>query len=305
MAKIDIDDVTGVETTGHEWDGIKELNKPLPAWWVWVFWATIIWGIGYTVLYPAWPTLGDYYTKGIWNWSARQAALDDVKAGRDAHADQYKAITSMSLAELTQPNNKELFEFAAATGKVLFADNCAPCHQGNGKGTNGYPNLQDDDWLFGGTIEDINATIKHGVRSGTDEERSGGQTMPAKGVGGDLTDEQISQVAEYVLSLSGKSTDQAAAAAGQAVFNDAGGCTSCHGPDGKGSKGGGIPGAPDLTDQIWLYSAHKNSVTKAELEETIRNGRVGVMPAWAKRFEKDPSAIVRLTAYVYSLSAAR
>ena len=304
MAKTDYDDVTGVETTGHEWDGIKELNKPLPAWWVWVFWITIIWGIGYTVVYPAWPTLGDAYTQGIWEWSARKAALADVKAGRDEHAEQYKAITSMSLADLTQPDNKELFQFAAATGKVLFADNCAPCHQANGKGTNGYPNLQDDDWLFGGSIEDINSTIKHGVRSGTDDERSLGQVMPKRGLEGNLTDEQVSQVAEYVLSLSGKSTDQAAAASGQAIFNGDGGCSGCHGEDAKGAKGGnGIPGSPDLTDQIWLYSANKNNITKAEIEETIRLGRNGVMPSWEQRLEDDPSAIVRLTAYVYSLSA--
>jgi cytochrome c oxidase cbb3-type subunit 3 len=303
MAKTEFDDVTGVETTGHEWDGIKELNKPLPAWWVWVFWVTIIWGIGYTVVYPAWPTLGDAYTQGIWGWHARQAALDDVKAGRDAHADQYKAITSISLAELTQPNNKQLLEFAAATGKVLFADNCAPCHQTNGKGTNGYPNLQDDDWLYGGTIEDINNTIKNGIRSGAEDERSGGQVMPSKGISNNLTDAQISDVAEYVLSLSGQSTDQTAAARGQAIFVGDGGCSGCHGADAKGFKGGnGIPGSPDLTDHIWLYSAHKNSITKAEIEDTIRKGRKGVMPTWAKRFEKDPSALVRLTAYVYSLS---
>ncbi len=297
MANPDYDDVTGVQTTGREWDGIKELNKPLPAWWVWVFWATIIWAIGYTVVYPSWPTLGDYYVKGIWNWSARQAAMDDVQAGRDAHADQYKAMMSMPVTEL-KDKDPELFKFAAATGKQLFADNCAPCHQTNGKGTKGYPNLQDDDWLYGGTIEDINTTIKHGIRSGAEDERSGGQVMPKRGQNGDLTDEQINQVAEYVLSLSGKSTDQAAVASGQAIFNDAGQCAACHGPDAKGAKGGnGIPGSPDLTDAIWLYGG-----TKADVVETITNGRGGVMPSWAPRFAKDPSAIVRLTAYVYSLS---
>ncbi|MEJ2227941.1 MAG: cytochrome-c oxidase, cbb3-type subunit III [Alphaproteobacteria bacterium] len=297
MANPEIDDVTGVETTGHEWDGIKELNKPLPTWWVWVFWVTIIWGIGYTIVYPSWPTFGDYYVKGIWNWHSREAAMNEVKAGRELHADKYKAMLSMPVTEL-KDKDPELFKFAAATGKVLFADYCAPCHQTNGKGTKGYPNLQDDDWLYGGTIEDINTTIKHGVRSGDEDERSGGQTMPAKGVSGDLTEEQINQVTEYVLSLSGNSSDKAAAESGKAVFNDAGGCSGCHGEDAKGAKGGnGIPGSPDLTDAIWLYGGKK-----ADIKETITAGRGGVMPAWAPRFAKDPSAIVRLTAYVYSLS---
>jgi cytochrome c oxidase cbb3-type subunit III len=291
MAKPELDDVTGVETTGHEWDGIKELNHPLPSWWVWLFWICTIWAIAYSVAYPAWPMLSDY-TKGYLGYSQRQAAMDDVKAGRDAQAGNNNALATISLADLKA--NADLFNFASQGGKAIFNDNCAPCHQSGAKGAKGYPNLNDDDWLWGGKIEDINTTIKHGIRSGDKNERN--NAMPKFGIDGTLNAAQISDAAEYVLSLSGNKGEAAAVGRGKAIFAEQQ-CATCHGEDGKGNQD---MGAPNLTDGIWLYGGEK-----ADIEETIRTGRGGVMPAWAPRFANDPTAITKLTAYIYSLGGGK
>jgi cytochrome c oxidase cbb3-type subunit III len=287
MAKPEIDDVTGVETTGHEWDGLKELNKPLPGWWVWTFWATIIWSIGYWVVYPAWPLL-DGYTPGIWNWSARQAALDEVKEGRKVQSKLNDALDKATLKDLK--GKGELVDFAIAGGRVIFADNCAPCHGRGAAGTKGYPNLNDNDWLWGGKIEDINFTIQHGIRSGAKDERT--NQMPRFGLDNLLKPEQINDVAEYVMSLSGKG-DAAAAARGKATFAEQ--CVACHGEAGKGNM---EMGAPNLTDGIWLYGG-----AKADIMESIKTGRGGVMPTWAGRL--DANSIKKVTAYVYSLGGGQ
>ena len=288
MAKPEIDDVTGVETTGHEWDGLKELNKPLPAWWVWTFYATIIWSIGYWVLYPAWPLATDY-TKGIWGWSSRQAALDDVKAGRAGQAKLNDALSKASIKDLK--GKSDLVDFAVAGGRVIFADNCGPCHGRGAAGAKGYPNLNDDDWLWGGKIEDINLTIMHGIRSGAKEERN--NAMPRFGIDNMLTKEQMSDVADFVLSLSGEKADPAATGRGKAIFAEQ--CVACHT---ETAKGNAELGAPNLTDKIWLYGG-----TKADILETIRTGRGGVMPTWATRL--DANSIKKVTAYVYSLGGGK
>jgi cytochrome c oxidase cbb3-type subunit 3 len=288
MAKPEIDDVTGVETTGHEWDGLKELTKPLPGWWVWTFWATIIWAIGYWIVYPAWPLM-DGYTKGIWGWSARQAALDDVKAGRQVQAKLNEALDKASIADLK--GDSELVKFAVAGGRVIFGDNCAPCHGRGAAGGVGYPNLNDDDWLWGGKIADINYTIMHGIRSGAKDERN--NAMPRFGIDNMLTKEQMSDVADYVLSLSGTAGDAAAIERGKTIFAE--NCVACHTETGKGST---ELGAPNLTDKIWLYGG-----TKADILETIRTGRGGVMPTWAGRL--DANSIKKVTAYVYSLGGGK
>lgn len=288
MAKPEIDDVTGVEMTGHEWDGLKELNNPLPGWWVWTFWATIIWSIGYWIVYPAWPLVDDY-TKGIWNWSSRQAALDDVKAGRQVQAGLNEALDKASIADLK--GESDLASFAIAGGRVIFGDNCAPCHGRGADGTTGYPNLNDDDWIWGGKIEDINYTITHGIRSGAAEERT--NTMPRFGIDEMLTQEQMSDVADYVLSLSATAGDGAAIARGKAIFAEQ--CVICHTETAQGNQ---ELGAPNLTDGIWLYGG-----TKADVLETIRTGRGGVMPTWASRL--DENSIKKVTAYVYALGGGK
>jgi cytochrome c oxidase cbb3-type subunit 3 len=281
----EVDKLTGTATTGHEWDGLKELNTPLPRWWLWLFYLTIIWSIGYWVVYPAWPLLTTY-TGGMFHWNSRQAVVEDLaelKAKRSAMVDR---IAAASLTEIVA--DPTLLSFAQAQGRAAFADNCAPCHGAGGGGAKGYPNLNDDDWLWGGKLDDINTTIRHGIRSSDPDTRAG--SMPAFGRDGTLKPEQISAVADYVRSLSGLPTDPGAdLAAGKAVFAD--NCAVCHGPDGKGNR---ELGAPNLTDQIWLYASDKNTIMQG-----ITNGRGGVMPAWGGRL--DDTTIKALTVYVHTL----
>jgi cytochrome c oxidase cbb3-type subunit 3 len=289
--KPDIDSVTGVETTGHEWDGIKELNKPLPRWWVWTFYATIIWSIGYWVVYPAWPTLaGSYgYTRGIWDHSQRAAVTAEVKAAKDAQAGLRDKLAKAPLADVRK--DPELLRFAQAGGNAAFQTNCAPCHGRGAQGFPGYPNLNDDDWIWGGSVEDIHKTIAGGIRSGAKDARD--VQMPKFGVDNVLTAAQINDTAEYVLSLSKKSTDAAAAGRGAAVFKEQ--CASCHGEQGKGMA---EQGAPNLTDGIWLYGSTKDAVV-----ESISTGRGGVMPAWAGRL--DAVTLKSLAVYVHSLGGGK
>lgn len=281
-AKPEIDDVTGVETTGHEWDGLKELNKPLPSWWVWTFWATIIWSIGYWIAYPAWPLVSNY-TAGYLGFSSRQEALDDVKKGRAGQQVMNDALAKTSITELGK--NPELMKFAVAGGKVIFGDNCSPCHGRGAAGGNGYPNLNDDDWIWGGKIDQINFTVTHGVRSGDKDERT--NTMPP--FADTLKPEQINDTADFVLSLSGTKGDAAAIERGKQLFAD--NCASCHGDTGKGNPD---MGAPNLADKIWLYGGKK-----ADIVAQIKAARGGVMPAWNARL--DAEAIKKVTAYVWSL----
>lgn len=283
-AKKEIDHVTGVETTGHEWDGIKELNKPLPKWWVYVFYATIVWSLGYWLVYPAWPLISDY-TRGLLGYSQREQVTQSVQQAKAAQAATGDRLAEASLAEIKA--DARLLEFALAGGRTAFGDNCAPCHGRGAQGAKGYPNLNDDDWIWGGAPDDIHATIASGVRTGAADARD--SAMPRFGLDGALTNAQIADTAEYVLSLSGKSADPAASERGKPVFAE--NCTSCHGEDGKGNRD---LGAPNLADAIWLYGSAKTDVVRS-----IETGRGGVMPAWAGRL--DAATIKKLAIYVHSL----
>jgi cytochrome c oxidase cbb3-type subunit 3 len=281
---------TEPETTGHEWDGIHELNKPLPKWWLWTFYATIVWAIGYWLLMPAWPLVSSY-TKGFLGYSQRETVAEQLQAAKAAQAVYREQIAKSDLDAITA--NPELLNFALAGGEAAFGDNCAPCHGRGAQGAFGYPNLRDDSWLWGGTLAAIHQTITHGVRANDPETRSPGAQMPAFGKMGVLQEPQIADVAEYVLSLSDHADDKEAAERGSKIFAST--CAPCHGPEGKGNQ---AIGAPDLSDELWLYAGDKTTIMN-----TIRNGRGGVMPAWGGRL--DPETIKELAVYVHSLGGGQ
>lgn len=285
----DIDHVSGQSTTGHAWDGIKELNTPLPRWWLITFYATIVWAIGYWIVYPAWP-LVQSHTTGIWNYSTRADVATELANLEKIRGDKMVALGAAPLADIAK--DPALLALARARGKTVFGDNCAPCHGTGGAGAKGYPNLNDDEWLWGGSLDQIMQTIQFGARSGNPKAHEG--AMLAFGKDGILKKDQIVTVANYVRSLSGLSTAPGFdAAAGSKIFAE--NCASCHGDKGKGNQ---ELGAPDLTDKIWLYGSDE-----ATLVETITNGRAGVMPAWIGRL--DPSTIKALTVYVHSLGGGK
>ena len=286
--KREIDDVTGVETTGHEWDGIKELNKPLPRWWLMTFYACIVWSIGYWVVYPAWPTL-DGYTRGLFGYSQRTVVSEELAAARGAQAVFRDKLAATTLDKIR--DDADLQRFAMAEGAASFQANCAPCHGRGAQGFVGYPNLNDDEWLWGGGVDDIHKTIAFGVRSEHKDARA--SQMPRFGIDGILDGSQIGDTAEYVLSLTGRSTNADTAARGRKLFAEQ--CTTCHGDDGKGKQD---QGAPDLTDAIWLYGDSKQAIS-----ESIRTGRGGMMPAWAGRL--DPVTLKSLAIYVHSLGGGK
>ena len=284
MTKKEIDKVTGTETTGHEWDGIKELNTPLPRWWLWTFYATIIWAIGYMIAYPSIPLL-KASTPGLLGVTNRGNVAIEIAEARKAQAKYIKQIAAKPLAEIRK--DPALFEFALAGGKAAFAVNCIQCHGAGAQGGPGYPNLNDDDWLWGGKLEDIHTTIAHGIRFAADEDTRTSD-MPAFGADEVLEQKQISQVASYVLKLSGQEHDKAEAEKGAAIFAE--NCASCHGEDGKGNP---ELGAPDLSDAIWLYGKKRGDIIRQ-----VTKPRHGVMPAWAGRL--DEVTIKELALYVHS-----
>lgn len=285
----EIDQATGVETTGHTWDGdLKELNKPLPKWWLYTFYVCIVWAIGYWVVYPAWPLMNDY-TRGIWNYSQREAVMQEVAAGKAAQGELRAAVEKTALADI--PKNPELLRFATASGAAAFGTNCAPCHGRGAQGFKGYPNLNDDDWIWGGSIDAIHQTIAGGIRSDAEDTRM--SAMPRFGIEKLLEDAQINDTAEYVLSLSGKSSDKEAAGRGQTIYAEQ--CAACHGEDAKGNQ---EMGAPNLTDAIWLYGGEK-----ADVVQSIQTGRGGMMPQWANRL--DPVTIKTLAVYVHGLGGGK
>ena len=288
MARRKRETVAEPETTGHEWDGIHELNKPLPKWWLYVFYATIVWSIGYLLLMPSWPLLTSY-TKGLLGYSQREKLAGQIDAAKAARA-EYRA--KIGASDLTAINaDPELLRFALAGGEAAFGDNCAPCHGRGAQGGFGYPNLRDDSWLYSGTLEGIQQTILYGIRS--DHPKTHGGVMPAFGKTGLLLADQINDVADHVLSLSGGAHDQQAAMRGAKIF--AASCGSCHGPEGKGSH---ELGAPNLTDELWLYGGDK-----ATIAVTVDAGRTGVMPAWVHRL--DPETIKELAIYVHALGGGQ
>lgn len=285
MSEIDRDPVTGTETTGHVWDGIKELDTPLPKWWLYILYASIVWAIGYWVVYPAWPTLSGY-TRGVLGYSTRASYDQQATAAADAQKVWLEQIAAASVEQIEQ--NPELFDFAQNGGRAVFAENCAPCHGAGGQGAPGYPVLADDSWMWGGELADIERTIRYGVRSGHAETRT--SEMPRFGADQILTSEQASEVADYVLSLSGTTVDSAIAARGQSVFAE--NCAACHGEKGEGLM---ELGAPALNDSIWLYGGDRASVVAQ-----VTRPRHGVMPAWEGRLSDN--WIKMLAVYVHSLS---
>ena len=223
-------------------------------------------------------------------YSQRATVTDEVKAGKAAQGALRTQLDKTALADIKK--DPSLLQFATAGGKAVFSDNCAPCHGRGAQGGAGYPNLNDDDWIWGGKLEDIQQTIQHGIRWSTDK-NTRDSAMPRFGLDGMLDAKQIGDTAEYVLSLSGASKDAAAAERGKKVFAEQ--CVACHGEDGKGNL---ELGAPNLTDAIWLYGAKK-----AEVEKSIQTGRGGSMPAWAGRL--DPVTIKSLALYVHSLGGGK
>jgi cytochrome c oxidase cbb3-type subunit III len=285
----DIDKISGTSTTGHEWDGIKELNTPLPRWWIMTFYACIVWAFGYWLVYPAWPLLWGY-TSGMLHYSSRADVAVQLAGLEQIRGDKMVVLGAAPLADIEK--DPALLALARARGKTVFGDNCAPCHGSGAAGAKGYPNLNDDDWLWGGKIEQIMQTIEFGARSGHPKAHE--SAMLAFGRDGILKPGEIVTVANYVRSLSGLPTAAGFdAAAGRKIFAE--NCASCHGDAGKGNH---ELGAPNLTDKIWLYGSDEATVI-----ETITNGRSGVMPAWTGRL--DPSTIKALAVYVHSLGGGQ
>jgi cytochrome c oxidase cbb3-type subunit III len=284
------DVVTGRTTTGHEWDGIKELNTPLPRWWLNMFYACILWSFGYWVVYPSWPMVTGHL-KGVIGYSSRAEVaveLDALKARRTAAAAD---LGKVELAAIKA--DPKLLSLALAQGKAAFGDNCAPCHGLGGGGSKGYPNLNDDDWLWGGTLEEIHTTLQHGVRS-TNDENTRISAMPAFGRDGILKKAEIDAVANFVVAMSGgKPTDGFDKVAAVKIFAD--NCAACHGDAGKGNK---ELGAPNLTDAISLYGNKLEDIV-----ETVTNSRSGLMPAWSARL--DPVTVKSLAVYVHSLGGGK
>jgi len=288
---VEKDTVSGQYTTGHEWDGIKELNTPLPKWWVWVFLICIVWAIGYQIVYPSWPTLNGYWA-GTFGWHARSQVAQDLEKAKAAKGVYLSKIENASLDDIVK--DKDLLNFALAGGASVFKDTCAPCHGAGGVGAYGFPTLADDQWLWGGTLEDIKTTIAFGVRNANANSHQ--SEMPAFGGGDVLNDAQLSDLAEYVLSLSKSSKDEAAAARGKEIFSG-NGCTACHGESGEGSQ---AVGAPALAAGAWLY---KGKDQKAEIISQVKAPKHGSMPAWSERF--DDATIKQLAVYVHSLGGGK
>lgn len=281
------------ETTGHSWDGIKEFNNPLPRWWLWTFYATIVWGIGYTIAYPAWPLINSA-TPGLLGFTTRGEVAEEIQRFDEMNADIRTQITEVELAAINQADNPDLYNYAIQGGAAVFATWCSQCHGSGAAGVqaSGYPNLLDDDWLWGGTLEDIHLTISHGIRNEDDLDARWSEMTAFEGI---LTDEEITSVVQYVRNLSGQEADATLAAAGETVYLDQ--CASCHLDDGTGDQ---FLGAPNLTDAIWLYGGSEEAI-----EQTVRYSRFGVMPPWsaeASAAGRLSEAEVRsVSVYVHSL----
>ena len=276
-----------VETTGHEWDGIEELNNPLPRWWLWTFYATILWALIYTIFFPAWPLITGA-TPGVLGFSTRANVATEIARVEKANAPMRDRLVAADLAAIK--DDPELLQFATSAGAAVFRTNCSQCHGSGAAGVQatGYPNLLDDDWLWGGAMEDIHTTITHGIRNTTDVDARYSQ-MPAFGVDGLLEAPQIDAVVQHVLAISGQAHDAALAAEGATVFAE--NCAACHTEAGTGDR---TQGAPNLTDAIWLYGG-----TVDDLTYTINNARFGVMPNWNQRLSEADIRSVAL--YVHGL----
>ena len=286
----EVDPITGQTTTGHEWDGIRELNTPLPRWWLWTFYASIAFAVVYWVLYPAWPLVTSF-THGVLGYTNRGQVAEDVKAIQAQRAVTEAGLDKASVVDIEA--DKKLLGLALAHGKAAFAEDCAPCHGSGGQGSKGYRNLTNEDWLWGGTLADIQTTITHGIRAPNDPDTRS-SVMPAFGKDGILKPDEIRQVASYVRTLS-KFEPEAGVdvAAGKKLFGD--NCAPCHGDDGKGNTS---MGSANLTDGLQLYGADLK-----DLIQTISYARNSTMPAWSARL--DPVTIKALTVFVHSLGAGQ
>lgn len=283
MSSDHIDEVSGISTTGHEWDGIRELNNPLPRWWVWTFYITIVWAIGYTIAYPAWPLLHTT-TKGVLGYSSRNDVGNELSKAEAAKGKYVAAIEAKSVSEIAADDT--LREFAVAAGGAAFKLNCVQCHGSGAQGSKGFPNLNDDDWLWGGKADQIQQTITHGIRFASDPDTRLSE-MPA--FADIITADQIKQVSAYVASLSGAVVNQALVAPGAKVFAE--NCVACHGDNAKGNK---ELGPPDLTDAIWLYGSGE-----AAIAAQVTAPKHGVMPAWGARLGE--IKVKELAVYIHSL----
>ena len=286
--KVEKDEITGQDTTGHEWDGIKELNTPLPKWWLYTWYACIVYAVIWWVLYPSWPYVTGYLGGII--GSDQRLELDQrmakARAGQAAYLDRISGASTEEI--LADP---ELVSFALAGGQAAFADNCAPCHGLGGAGQGIYPTLADDDWIWGGSLEDIQTTLNYGIRNEHEESRI--NDMPAYGRDEILEREDIQAVTHYVLSLSGAEHDGGLVTDGAVVYEEQ--CAACHGEDGEGIQ---ELGAPNLRDQIWLYGG-----SPEEVAQQISSPQLGVMPPWIGRLDEDTIKI--LTVYVHSLGGGQ
>ena len=275
----------GYGTTGHEWDGIEEWNNPLPRWWLWTFYLTIIWGVGYTVAYPAWPLISQA-TSGVLGYSTRAELAEDVEAARLANAGIDERLATVELTAVS--DDAELLQYANSMGASVFRTYCSQCHGSGAAGVQaaGYPNLLDDAWLWGGTVDEIQYTVRHGIRNEDDPDARWSE-MPA--FGDILTEEEIAQTVNYVMSLSGDAYDPTLVEAGETVYLD--NCAACHGDEGLGDI---YQGAPNLADAIWLYGGDVETLT-----ETVTYSRFGVMPPWSERLSE--AEIRGVALYVHGL----
>lgn len=285
------DKAAPVETTGHEWDGIEELDNPMPRWWLWTFYATIVWGVGYTIAYPAWPLVHGA-TEGLLGYSTRAEVAGEIASVEEGRAELMERLAAADPARL--PEDPELLSFAQDVGASVFRATCTTCHGAGAAGVqaSGFPSLLDDDWLWGGTAEEIARTVAHGIRAEASAETRWSE-MPA--FGEMLSRGEIDAVVQHVLAASGQAHDAALARAGAAVFAD--NCAGCHGEAGGGMR---EVGAPDLTDAVWLYGG-----TPERIEETVRFARFGVMPAWSEEVRGpgglSQAEINAVAAYVHGL----
>ncbi|MCP4317036.1 MAG: cytochrome-c oxidase, cbb3-type subunit III [Hyphomicrobiales bacterium] len=287
MSDKEIDEISGTETTGHEWDGIKELNTPMPRWWVITFYITIIWAVGYMIAYPAIPWVNSA-TKGFLGYSSRADVATEMAAAEAVQSQYVDRIATMPVEEIS--SHPDLLQFAVAGGSAAYKVNCVQCHGSGAQGAPGYPNLNDDSWLWGGDINAIYQTIAHGVRfDGDDDTRY--SEMPA--FNDILEPEEIRQVAAYVVSLTGEPSDPSLVEPGSVIYAE--NCADCHGDDGKGDI---ELGAPNLADAIWFYGDDENQIATQ-----IANPQHGVMPAWAERL--GDTVIKQLAVFVHSLGGGQ
>jgi cytochrome c oxidase cbb3-type subunit 3 len=275
-----IDEPTGTEFVGHEWDGIEELDTPMPRWWLWTFYLCIIFSIGYVIAYPAWPLL-EKGTEGVLGWTSRGQLAKELRVADQAHASLREQLSRVPIERLSE--DSALMAAAVAGGRAAFKVNCVQCHGSGAAGGAGYPNLNDDDWLWGGDLKAIEYTLVHGIRQHGDPDTRQ-SLMPS--FAGAWDGAQLAAVSDHVLSLSGKAKSNPV---GAQLYAD--NCVACHGVAGQGDR---TLGAPALNDAIWLYGG-----TRADIQKQILRPQMGMMPSWGGRL--DPVTIKMLAAYVHSL----